>query len=189
MTSKSSRLHDDNHSGSSPNGEPEFLVVGKLGKPHGVQGEIVMDIYTDFPERLKQGEIVYIGAQLQPVHITKQRPHSRGLLVSFDGFQTREKVAGLRNSIVQVRTADRPKLPKGEYYHHQMLGLQVVDENETILGRITAILETGANDVYVVKDDLGAEVLIPALESVILDIDLEENQVRVHLLPGLLPDR
>jgi 16S rRNA processing protein RimM len=70
-----------------------------------------------------------------------------------------------------------------------MLGLQVVDENETILGRITAILETGANDVYVVKDDLGAEVLIPALESVILDIDLEENQVSVHLLPGLLPDR
>ena len=189
MTSKSSRIYDDNHSGSSLSGEPEFLVVGKLGKPHGIHGEIVMDIYTDFPERLQPGEIVYIGPQFQLLEISKRRPHSRGLLVSFAGYQTREKIAELRNLIVQVLTVDRPQLPQGEYYRHQVLGLQVVDENETSLGRITAILETGANDVYVIKGDDGSEVLIPAVESVVQDIDLEGNQVRVQLLPGLLPEK
>lgn len=93
----------------------------------------------------------------------------------------------LRNLLVQVRSADRPKLPQGDYYHHQLLGLQVIDEDDTIFGRITAIIETGANDVYVVQNENGAEVLIPAIDSVVQDIDLNENQVRVRLLPGLIP--
>jgi 16S rRNA processing protein RimM len=180
-------MQADNHSGSSIPGEPEFLVVGKLGKPHGVQGEIVMDVYTEFPERLKPGVVVYIGKQVQPLQITKARSHSRGLLLYFDGIQSREEVAELRNSLVQVRTADRPNLPQGDYYHHQVLGMYVIDESDTRLGRITAIIETGANDVYVVQNEAGDEVLIPAIESVVLDINLDENQVRVHLLPGLIP--
>ena len=189
MTSRNSRTQDDNSSGSSFPGEPEFLVVGKLGKPHGVHGEIVMDVYTEFPERLKPGVEVYIGERHLPLKITKVRPHVRGSLISFYDYQSREEVAVLRNSLVQVPTADRPELPPGDYYHHQLLGLQVIEENDTRLGRITAIIETGANDVYVVKNEDGAEVLIPAIESVVLDIDLEQNQIRVHLLPGLLPGK
>jgi 16S rRNA processing protein RimM len=180
-------MQADNHSGSSFPGEPEFLVVGKLGKPHGVYGEILMYVYTDFPERITPGLVVYIGREFQPLQITKVRSHARGLLLYFKGYQTRDEAAELRNSLVQVRTADRPELPPGDYYHHQLLGLQVVDESDTILGRITAIIETGANDVYVVQNEAGKEVLIPAIDSVILDINLEDNQVRVHLLPGLIP--
>jgi len=180
-------MQADNHSGSSFPGEPEFLVIGKLGKPHGLQGEILMDVYTDFPERIKPGLVAYIGMQFQPLQITEVRSHARGLLLCFKGYQSRDEAAELRNSLVQVRTADRPELPQGDYYHHQLLGLQVVDENDTKLGCITAIIETGANDVYVVQNQAGTEVLIPAIDSVILDIDLEDNQVMVNLLPGLIP--
>jgi 16S rRNA processing protein RimM len=180
-------MQADNQSGSSSSGEPEFLVVGKLGKPHGVRGEIVMDVYTEFPERLAPGVTVYVGSRYQPLQISKTRPHSRGMLLGFEGYQSRDEIAEMRNMLVQVRTADRPELPEGDYYHHQLLGLQVTDENGTGLGRITAIIETGANDVYVIQNDMGEEVLIPAIESVIKDIDLENNHVRIHLLPGLMP--
>lgn len=187
MTSRSSRIQADNQSGSSTSGEPEFLVVGKLGKPHGVRGEIVMDVYTEFPERLAPGVTVFVGSHYQAVQISKTRPHSRGMLLGFEGYQSRDEVASLRNMLVHVRTADRPELPEGDYYHHQLLGLHVIDENGAEIGRITAIIDTGANDVYVIQNESGEEVLIPGIESVVKDIDLEKNRVTIHLLPGLMP--
>jgi 16S rRNA processing protein RimM len=178
----------DNEPGSPIPGEPEFLVVGKLGRPHGIHGEIVMDVYTDFPERLGPGVSVLVGPQYQQVRITHKRPHSRGMLLSFEGYQRREQAAELRNLLVYVPTADRPQLEEGEYYHHQLLGMQVIDDEGNMLGRIVRIHETGANEVYMVQDESGAELLIPAIESVILDIDLEHHQLHVRLLPGLLPE-
>jgi 16S rRNA processing protein RimM len=178
-------LQQDSDSGSPTPGEPEFLVVGKFGKPHGIHGEIVMDVYTDFPERLQEGVTIFIGPKFLPLQIIKRRPHARGLLMTFDGYQTRDEVAEIRNQLVHVRTADRPQLEAGEYYHHQLLGLNVIDEDGNSLGSIERILETGANDVYVVKDEIGTELLVPGIESVILRIDLNNNQMLVHLLPGL----
>jgi 16S rRNA processing protein RimM len=186
MKSPALPMQQDNDSGSPIPGEPEFLVVGKLGKPHGLHGEIVMDIYTDFPERLQPGETVFVGPQFLPLQIIKRRSHTRGMLIFFAGCQTREEVAEFRNHLVYVRTADRPQLEMGEYYHHQLLGLQVIDEEGQILGLLERILETSANDVYLVRDESGAELLLPAIESVILEIDLDHNQMLVHLLPGLL---
>lgn len=181
-------MHHDSASGSLTPGEPEFLVVGKLGKPHGVRGEIVMEVYTDFPERIQSGVTVFLGSNYLPLQVIKCRPHPRGLLMSFDGYQTREEVAELRNKLMYVRTADRPQLDAGEYYHHQLLGMHMIDEEDRILGTVVRILETGANDVYVVKDETGAEFLIPAIEAVILEINLESNQILFRPLPGLLPD-
>jgi 16S rRNA processing protein RimM len=188
MSPASQADHQDDQPGSSIPGEPEFLVVGKLGKPHGIQGEIVMDILTDFPERLEPGVVVWVGFQYNELRITKKRNHSRGMLLSFEGYQKREEVAELRNQLVYVRTADLPQLEEGEYYQHQMLGMQVIDEAGDILGTIVSIHETGANDVYIVKEKSGEELLIPAIESVILNIDLEHHQLHIRLLPGLLPD-
>jgi 16S rRNA processing protein RimM len=178
----------DNASGSPTAGEPDFLVVGKLGKPHGLHGEIVMDVFTDFPERIQPGDVFYTGQEYVPQKLLKRRPHARGLLVKFEGYVERDEVAKLRNQIVYVRTADRPPLEEGEYYHHQLLGMQVLDEGGQLLGQVKRILETGANDVYVIHDPAGHELLVPAIDSVILDIDLEGRILRIHLLPGLLPE-
>jgi 16S rRNA processing protein RimM len=181
-------MQKDNDPGSPTSGEPEFLVIGKLGRPHGVRGEILMHVYTDFPERIQPQATFFVGPQYQLLKLTKRRQHAQGLLVMFAGYPNREKVAELRNQLVHVRTSDRPPLEEGEYYHHQLLGLEVIAEDGKSLGTLASILETGANEVYVVRDQGGAEVLIPAIKSVILDIDLHQEKIRVHLLPGLLPE-
>lgn len=178
----------EENSGSPQSGEPEFLVVGKLTHPHGVRGEILMLVWTDFPERLVPGVILYIGSQRSPLELVSRRAHAKGLLVSFAGYGTRELVARLRNQLVHVKASDRPHLPPGEYYHHQLIGLSVVEETGIQLGQLEQILTTGANDVYLVRSSSGAEILLPAIESVILDIDIQQRQMRVRLLPGLLSD-
>jgi 16S rRNA processing protein RimM len=190
MLSGSTSHHQSrNSSGSPAGGEPEFLVVGKLGRPHGIWGEISMEVLTDFPERIVPEANFYVGSRQSPLQLQSCRPHKRGLLVKFEGFTLREQVAVLSNQLVQVRRDDRPPLPDGEYYLHQLLGLRVIDEENQQLGIVTDILSTGANDVYVIRSDDGVEILLPAIDSVILKIDLDTKQVHVHLLPGLLPDQ
>lgn len=174
--------------GSPSTGEPVFLVIGRLHRPHGVKGEIVMEIITDFPERLRPGVVVYAGEQQLPLKITGKRIHQRDLLLSFEGYNNPEKVGELRNELLYVRTADRPPLPEGEYYHHQMIGLSVISDDGQYLGRLTQILDNPANDIYVVQPEHGGEILLPAIEDVILDVNLSKRELRVHLLPGLLPD-
>ena len=172
--------------GSPPVGEPEYLVIGFLRRPHGLRGEMLMDVHTDFPERIKTGATFYVGESYQPLILASHRPHSKGMLVRFRGFKTPEDAGAYRNQWVYVTAASRPELPEGEYYHHQLIGLNVVDEQDTPLGAIVDIIETGANDVYVVRDESGREILLPAIPAVILDIQLADHQMRVHLLDGLI---
>lgn len=172
--------------GSPPVGEPEYLVVGFLRRPHGVKGEILMDVHTDFPERLKTGLTVFVGDDYQPMVIASRRLHGAGMLVRFRGIKTPEDAGIYRNTRVYVPTADRPELPEGEYYHHQLIGMRVVTDEGRDLGMLADVLETGANDVYVVRDVDGNEILLPAIPPVILDIDPAGRQMRVHLLDGLV---
>jgi 16S rRNA processing protein RimM len=174
--------------GSPQEGEPVFLAVGKLRRPHGVHGEIIMDVLTDFPERLQRGMTLYVGPDHQPLQLRSFRPHAAALLVAFEGYNTPEQAGELRNRLAFVPVADLPSLPEGEYYHHQLIGLQVVSEQGESLGKVAEILETGANDVYVVRTEAGVEILIPAVDEFILNIDLERGEMRVHVAPGLLPD-
>ena len=175
--------------GSSSSGEPVYLAVGYLRRPHGVHGEILLDLLTDFPERLQTDDLVYVGEAHTPMKLASRRGHAKGLLISFEGCQDRDEVARLRNSYVYVLTADRPPLPKGEYYHHQLVGLQViVSQTGEALGELVDIVETGANDVYVVKPETGRDILLPAIPEVILDVDLVRCQMNVFLLPGLLDE-
>jgi 16S rRNA processing protein RimM len=179
-------FNSEQPTGSPPNGEPAFLVVGKLRHPHGVRGEILMQVITDFPERLLPGLTVFVGEQHRPERIRSRRNHGQGLLVAFDGYASPEAVGALRNELVYVPTADRPPLPEGEYYHHQILGLRVINEDGQELGRVSEILSSAAHDIYAVRRETGPEILLPAIDEVILKIDLERGELRVHLLPGLI---
>jgi 16S rRNA processing protein RimM len=172
--------------GSPPVGEPEYLEVGFVRRPHGVKGEMLMDIRTDFPERLKTGMTVFVGEQYQPIVIASLRNHAKGLLIRFRGAKNPEDAGLYRNTSVFVPTAGLPELPEGEYYHHQLLGLNVVTDDGRELGTLADILETGANDVYVVRDANGSETLLPVIPPVILDISLADRQILVHLLDGLI---
>ncbi len=167
--------------GSPQPGEPVFLAVGFLRRPHGVEGEILMEVLTDFPERLRSGRTVYVGEDHQPMRIAHKRSQDRALLITFPGIDTPEAAGLLRNKRVYIQADNLPELPEGEYYHHQLMGLKVIDENGLEIGLLTEIIETGANDVYVTTSVEGKEILFPAIESVILGVDLERNEMRVKL--------
>lgn len=180
---------DDGKTGSLQKGEPVYLAVGLLRKPHGLRGDLLLEVYTDFPEQLKPGTTIYAGEKYQPLKITRRRPHNDGMILGFEGINTPEDAGRYRATVVFVPTADRPALPEGEYYHHEIIGLTVLDETGKTLGELVEIIITGANDVYVVKPATGSDILFPALKEVILGVDLSAKTMRVHLLPGLLDEK
>lgn len=169
----------------SPAGEPLYLVVGFLRRPHGVQGEIVMDLHTDFPERLRIGRKLFIGDKHQAVTLESARPQDKNMLVKFRGINTPEDAGKFRNQWLYVKTSEVPALPEGQVYQHQLYGMTVVDDTDKTLGKLTDILVTGANDVYEVTDDAGHELLLPDIPAVILDVNPDSRLIRVHLLEGL----
>jgi 16S rRNA processing protein RimM len=172
---------ESNPTGSPPSGEPEFLAVGRVIRPHGIKGDLTMKVLTDFPERLRPGRTVYIGDEHQPFQINSARPHGQTLMIKFKGIDNREQAATYGGQTVFVQTEKVPRLPEGEYYFHQLLGLTVIDEKGQVLGTLDSILETRANDVYIIKTPDGSDLLLPAVENeVILGVDLERREMRVR---------
>ncbi|MBL8063653.1 MAG: 16S rRNA processing protein RimM [Anaerolineales bacterium] len=175
-------------SSGSPTGESIYLAIGFLRRPHGVQGEVIMDLHTDFPERIKPGRKVYIGEKHEAATLGSVRSHADGVLVKIRGYENPEAVGRFRNQWVYVKSAEVPPLPDGQYYKYELVGLSVLDDSGNTLGVITEIIETGANDVYVVKNDSGREVLLPGISEVVLEIDMKDRTMKVHLLDGLIAD-
>lgn len=161
-----------------------YLAVGRVLRPHGIQGELLLATLTDFPEHLRKVDIVYVGDDYTPHPLSKARVHQNTLIVQLADCRDRDSAEALRNQLVYVHADAAAPLPPGRYYHHQIIGLNVVSDAGEALGTITHILETGANDVYVVKHATG-ELLLPAIKSVILSVDLEHQLMTVHLLDGL----
>jgi 16S rRNA processing protein RimM len=147
---------------------------------------MLMEVYTDFPERLVPGVILYLGSPGETLHLVKQRSHNAGLLLSFEGYSTPEAVGRFRNQLLYVRADDRPALAEGEYYHHQLINLQVTNEAGEPIGAVREIIETGASDVLVVRPEFGPDVLIPVVDTFVRKIDLSTGTIIVHLIPGML---
>jgi 16S rRNA processing protein RimM len=180
--------HAKRPAGSPAVGGPAFLAVGKVRRPHGVTGDVLVEVYTDFPERLQPKAVVYAGEAHIPLTIQRQRIHNDGILMAFDGYTTPEQVGRFRNQSLYIAVAEAVELPEGEFYYHELLDLSVLDESGKLLGKVTEIMQTGANDVYVVTDEAGHEILLPAIADVVLDVDLDLKTMKVHLLPGLVED-
>jgi 16S rRNA processing protein RimM len=153
---------------------------------HGVHGEMLMEVFTDFPERLQPGIFLYLGQEVLQLRLIKCRQHRKGLLITFEGYSTPEDVSRFRNQIVYVKTVDLPPLADGEYYHHQLIGLRVVTGAGETIGTVTEILETGASDVLVILSESGPEVLIPVVDSFIKGVDLNRREITVQLIPGMI---
>jgi len=175
---------EESKTGSGTLEEPVFVLIGRLQRVHGVDGEIAMRVLTDFPQRIRHGKQVFVGENHQQMIIESVRPKAELLLLTFKGITTREAAQELTNLEVFVEARNLPKLPEGKYYHHQILGLQVY-EGEELLGYISEIIETGANDVFAVRLTRGGELLIPNIPEVVLAVELEEKRMLVHLMEGL----
>ena len=166
---------------------PDFLAIGQIIKPHGIRGELSVKVLTNFPERFDSMESVFIGdekSERQYV-VTSTRPHKGGILLTLPTVTDRTAAEEFRGLYLKIPTAEAVALPAGQYYQYQLEGLDVVTDDGEALGKIAYVLETGANDVYVIQGPKG-EVLLPAIDDVILSVDLEANQMVVHILEGLL---
>lgn len=166
--------------------EPKYLVIGEVLKPWGYQGQIKVKILTDFPKRLTSLETVYVGEKARAVQVERARLHSGYALFKLKGYDTELSASKLRGEIIRIPIEEAAPLPKGQYYHHQIVGLNVFTaKDEESLGRVEQILETGANDVYLVRRPDGRELLLPATANVVKQIDLDRGSILVDLLPGL----
>ena len=165
--------------GSPDKGEPIFLIIGKIRKPHGVRGEVLFEVITDFPERIKKGISIFIGSQKKEYKIEGLRDHQSYLIVKLYGLNACEDVEQFRNQMVYIRTATVPKLPEDEYYHHELVGMSVLEDGK-LIGKVREILETGANDVLVVMMNED-EILIPFIKQVILEVNKKEKTIIVKM--------
>lgn len=164
--------------------EPAYLLIGRLQKSHGLKGELAMRVDTDFPERIRAGKSVYLGEEKHEMIVASARWKGKLLLIRFTGIDNPEDASQLTNFDVFTKTRNLPKLPVGHYYHHQLIGLQVW-EGEELLGELIDIMQTGANDVYIIHKEGAQELLIPAIPEVIRTVDLEAGKMNVVLLEGL----
>ncbi len=169
---------------------PGRVIIGRLRKPHGIRGEMVLEVLTDHPEqRFRPGAVIFVGPRHVPLTLRSVRPFGQGLLVAFEGHPDRSAVEIFRNQWVTIPVEEvaAPE-DEDEYYDFEVLGLPVVTEEGRPLGTLVEILETGANDVFVVEPEDGPAILLPVIEEVVRTIDLTAGRIVVHLLPGLLPD-
>lgn len=164
---------------------PSYLTVGRILRPHGIRGALLVDPISEQLLGLSAEAQVWVGPDRNSMILRELRRHGGRWLLWLEGIDSREKAESLRGHEIALPLADVPPLPEGTYYHWQILGLRVVSDEGASLGRVVEILKTGANDVYVVRDEAGEEMLIPAIHSVILEVDLDDHEIKVHLIPGL----
>jgi 16S rRNA processing protein RimM len=173
--------------------EPAFLLLGQVLRPQGVRGEVRINILTAYPERIIPGSVVYLSRDPDDPDsaveyvVAKVRSHQQYLILLFEGIHDRNEADLLRENYVMVALEDAVPLDEDEFYLYQAIGLKVFTEEGENLGEVIEILETGANDVYLVQGPRG-EILLPSIDEVIIDIDVDGGTMTVHLIDGLLGD-
>ena len=168
------------------------LVVARVGRAHGIKGEVTVEVRTDEPElRLGPGAVLLTDpASTGPLTIETGRVHSGRLLLRFAGVRDRNAAEALRNTllIAEVDPDEQPEDPD-EYYDHQLMDLDVVTKDGAEVGRITEISHLPSQDLFVVERPDGTEVLIPFVEEIVTEIDLEEQRAVIDPPPGLIDDQ
>ncbi|MFC9674473.1 MULTISPECIES: ribosome maturation factor RimM [unclassified Streptomyces] len=168
------------------------LVVARIGRAHGIKGEVTVEVRTDEPElRLGPGAVLATDpASTGPLTIETGRVHSGRLLLRFEGVRDRTAAEALRNTLL-IAEVDPEELPEDEdeYYDHQLMDLDVVTTDGVEVGRITEISHLPSQDLFIVERPDGSEVMIPFVEEIVTEIDLEEQRAIIDPPPGLIDDR
>lgn len=172
-----------------PEKDAELVLVGRIGKPHGVRGEVSVHSHAQSPELFDHLEEVHLLARdgsVRTYALKSWRPHGKGVLLTLAGVEDRDQAALLTGQDLAVNEADLPEPEEDEVYLHDLLGLEVRDAEGAVLGRFEHFLETAEHDVWVIEHPSGKEILLPAVEEVIQEIDLDAGTITVDPPDGLL---
>ena len=159
------------------------LVVARVKSAWGMKGDLNVEVFSDVRGRFAPGSILYLGRN--PIRVERSRPVRRGLVVKLEGVDDRGAAESYRGMPLTVALNAIEPLEEGTYYHLQIVGIDVWTEDDEHLGKVSEILVTGANDVYVVRGKTGGEVLVPAIRDVIVEVNLQDNRMVVSLPEGL----
>ncbi len=171
---------------------PAYLLLGEVLRPHGIRGELRMRVLTDYPERIATLEQVFVGANPEDSNKTAYavehlRMHHEYGLLKLKGVDDRNQAELLRDLFIMVGIEHAVPLEDDEVYLYQLIGIEVRTDAGDVLGKISDVLETGANDVYIVDSPTYGEVLIPITPHTLLETNIDEGFVIVKLPEGLLP--
>lgn len=166
------------------------LQIGEIVNTHGIKGEIKVYPLTDNPKRFEELDWVYLESKgkQEKCKIENVKYIKNLVLIKLEGIDSLEAAEALRGSFLVIDRDRAVKLQKDNYFICDLIGMNILDNSGKSLGKLVNILHTGSNDVYVAKSDEGKEILIPALKSVVNEIDLETGFMKVTLPEGLLDD-
>lgn len=170
----------------------EYLNVGKIVNTQGINGEVRVISTTDFPEeRYKKGAVLILFQDKKKtieLTVKSHRKHQKFDLLSFEGHSTINEVEKYRDGILKVSKVNSIALNENEFYYHEIIGSTVLKEDGTELGKIKEILSPGANDVWVIKRSKKKDALIPYIDSVVKEVNIEKGIIRVEIPEGLIDD-
>ena len=164
------------------------LEVGQIVNTFGIKGEIKVTPFTNDIRRFDDLKKVYVKTRKESklYNVENARYHKNMVLLKLKGINTPEEAEMLRNAFLEVDREDAIPLEEGTYFIADLLGLEVYTDEGKLLGRVEDIYNTGSKDIYVIKDELGKQVLLPGIDEVIKEVDLNNGKIIVHLIPGLV---
>lgn len=164
------------------------MKVGIISSTHGVRGEVKVFPTTDDVKRFKHLKEVLLDTEkeLQPLSIESVKFFKQFAILKFKGFDSPEEVQKFRGKALFVTRENAVKLKKDEYFIADLIGMKVRSEDDSVRGQLKDVMQTGANDVYVIVLEDGRELLLPAIKECVLNISFEKNEIKIHLLEGLL---
>ena len=166
-----------------------MFTIGKITNTHGIKGEVKVKQITDFIERFNVGSVIYLidmNEQIIPLEIASVRTQKDYLLIRFTGYDSINEVESFKGLMLKIKNEQLTPLNEHEFYFHEIIGCTVSDMNGTKIGVVDSILTPGANDVWVIKDEQKKEYLIPYIYDVVKEIDVENKQIKIEPMEGLL---
>lgn len=164
------------------------LQVGVISSTHGIRGEVKVFPTTNDASRFKELKQVYLetGKEQIPLEIERVKFFKRSVILKFKGIDDINDIEKYRGKSLLIDREDAIELEENEYYIADMLGIEVYTEDGYRFGSLRDVMETGANDVYIIETEEYGEVLIPAIQDCILDVDVEAGRMTIHLMEGLI---
>lgn len=166
----------------------EYIEIGQIVNTNGLKGVVKVNPFTDDISKFEELKYIYIQlkSELKKVKIEQVRYNKKQVLLKLEGIDSIEEAEKYRNFYLKIEKKSQEELGEDTYYIVDLIGINVYSENDEYLGTIEDVFPTGSNDVYVVKDNLGKQILVPAIAEVVKEVELKNKKMVIKIIPGLI---